>query len=98
MIEDVGGIEVDGVKLSIITNQDAIDRWIEKDVDACSIIFYNIEPAYQTTIEGSNTAHEMWNRLTLQYAETSAANASLLLGKFHQYKMDPDHSIMAHIN
>jgi hypothetical protein len=40
----------------------------------------------------------MWNRLTLQYAETSAANASLLLGKFHQYKMDPDHSIMAHIN
>jgi hypothetical protein len=39
----------------------------------------------------------MWNRLTLQYAETSAANVSLL-GKFHQYKMDPDHSIMAHIN
>jgi hypothetical protein len=61
MIEDVGGIEVDGVKLSIITNQDPIDRWIEKDVDACSIIFYNIEPAYQTTIEESNTAHEMWN-------------------------------------
>ncbi len=35
---------------------------------------------------------------TLQYAETSAAKASLLLEKFHQYKMDPDHSIMAHIN
>jgi hypothetical protein len=48
---------------AIITNQDEIDRWKEKDVDACSIIFYNIEPAYQTTIEGSNTAHEMWNRL-----------------------------------
>lgn len=73
----------------VVTNQAIIDAWMERDVDACSIIFYNIEPTYQTSIEGSTTAHEMWTRLTLQYAEVSVANASLLLGKFHQYKMDP---------
>lgn len=89
---------VDDVTSIVVTNQATIDAWMERDVDACSIIFYNIEPTYQTSIEGSTTAHEMWTRLTLQYAEVSVANASLLLGKFHQYKMDPDHSIVAHIN
>lgn len=80
---------VDDVTSIVVTNQAIIDAWMERDVDACSIIFYNIEPTYQTSIEGSTTAHEMWTRLTLQYAEVSVANASLLLGKFHQYKMDP---------
>ncbi|EFX65886.1 hypothetical protein DAPPUDRAFT_332739 [Daphnia pulex] len=27
-----------------VTNQDVIDNWIERDTDACSIIYYNIEP------------------------------------------------------
>ena len=79
--------EIDGV--NVVTNQNAIDPWNERDVDACSIIFYNIEPTYQTAIEGSATAHEMWNRLILQYAQVAVANSAHLLGKFHQYRMDP---------
>jgi hypothetical protein len=79
--------ERDGV--NVVTNQNAIDSWNERDVDACSIIFYNIEPTYQTSIEGSATAHEMWNRLKLQYAQVAVANSAHLLGKFHQYRMDP---------
>ena len=79
--------EIDGV--NVVTNQNAIDLWNERDVDACSIIFYNIEPTYQTAIEGSATAHEMWNRLILQYAQVAVANSAHLLGKFHQYRMDP---------
>lgn len=62
----------------VVTNQAIIDAWMERDVDACSIIFYNIEPTYQTSIEGSTTAHEMWTRLTLQYAKVSVANAMLM--------------------
>ncbi len=79
--------DIDGV--NVVTNQNAIDSWNERDVDACSIIFYNIEPTYQTSIEGSATAHEMWNRLILQYAQVAVANSAHLLGKFHQYRMDP---------
>ena len=82
MIEVRDGVEV-------VTNQELINTWMERDVDACSIIFYNIEPAYQTSIEGSATAHEMWNRLILQYAQVAVANSAHLLGKFHQYRMDP---------
>ncbi len=79
--------EVDGV--NVVTNQNTIDLWNERDVDACSIIFYNIEPTDQTAIEGSATAHEMWKRLILQYAQVAVANSAHLLGKFHQYRMDP---------
>jgi hypothetical protein len=61
-----------------------------------SIIFYNIKPLYQTSIEGS-TSQEMWNRQQLEYANMAVANATQLLGKFHQYRMDPDHSVTAHI-
>lgn len=88
--------ERDGI--TVVTNKEQIDSWIERDVEACSIIFYNIEPTYQTSIEGSATANEMWNRLTLQYAQVAVANSTHMLGVFHQYRMDPDHSIMAHIN
>ncbi len=80
--EEIGGFNV-------ITNQEEIDSWTERDVDASSIIFYNIEPMYQTSIEGSSTANEMWNRLILQYAQVAVANSAHLLGKFHQYRMDP---------
>jgi hypothetical protein len=31
----------------------------------------------------------MWNRLILQYAQVAVANSAHLLGKFHQYRMDP---------
>jgi hypothetical protein len=86
VIEEMDGVEV-------VTNQELINTWMERDVDACSIIFYNIEPAYQTSIEGSATAHEMWNRLILQYAQVAVANSAHLLGKFHQYRMDPGKSL-----
>lgn len=88
--------ETNGVR--VVANKDQIDSWIERDIDACSIIFYNIEPTFQTAIEGSATSNEMWNRLTLQYAQVAVANSAHMLGMFHQYRMNPDHSIMAHVN
>lgn len=72
-----------------VTNQETIDTWIERDTDACSIIYYNIEPAYQTSIEGSATSAEMWNRLAQEYAQVAVANSSQLTAKFFQYLMDP---------
>ncbi|KZS02486.1 Uncharacterized protein APZ42_000461, partial [Daphnia magna] len=72
-----------------VTNQDVIDTWIERDTDACSIIYYNIEPTYQTSIEGSATSAEMWNRLAQEYAQVAVANLSQLTAKFFQYLMDP---------
>ncbi|KZS03390.1 Uncharacterized protein APZ42_033850 [Daphnia magna] len=73
-----------------VTNQDVMDTWIERDTDACSIIYYNIEPTYQTSIEGSATSAEMWNRLAQEYAQVAVANLSQLTAKFFQYLMDPE--------
>ncbi|XP_045034748.1 uncharacterized protein LOC116934903 [Daphnia magna] len=81
-----------------VTNQDVIDTWIERDTDACSIIYYNIEPIYQTSIKGSATSAEMWNRLAQEYAQVAVANSSQLTAKFFQYLMDPGHTVSAHVN
>lgn len=74
---------------NVVTNQADIDNWIDKDTEACSIIYYNIEPAFQTSIEGSETSAEMWNRLAQEYAQVAIANSSQLTAKFFQYIMDP---------
>ena len=87
---------VDGIE--VVTNHAEIEEWTNNDIEAMSIIFYNIEPLYQTSIEGSETSHEMWNRLQLEYASVAVANASQLLGKFFQYRMEPSYSVLAHIN
>ena len=63
-----------------------------------SIIYYNIEALYQTSVEGSETSTEMWNRLLLEYANVASANASQLTSAFYQYRMDPSHSVAAHAN
>lgn len=75
--------------VNVVTNFEEIDEWTNKDIEAMSIIFYNIEPLYQTSIEGSTTSNEMWNRLQLEYANVAVANSSQLLGKFYQYRMNP---------
>jgi hypothetical protein len=80
----------------VVVNLEAIDTWTNRDIEAMSIIFYNIEPLYQTSIEGSSS-QEMWNRKQLEYANMAVANATQLLGKFHQYRMDPYHAVTAHI-
>ena len=71
---------------------------MDRDVEAMSIIFYNIEPMYQTSIEGSATSRKMWSRLQLEHQNIAVANATQLLGKFHQYRMDPNHTVTAHFN
>ncbi|KAI9553666.1 hypothetical protein GHT06_021593 [Daphnia sinensis] len=56
-------------------------------------IYYNIEPTYQTSIEGSATSAEMWNRLAQEYAQVAVANSSQIIAKFFQYLMDPGHTM-----
>ncbi len=65
-----------------MVNLEAIDAWTNRDIEAISIIFYNTESLYQTSIEGSTTSQEMWNRLQPEYANVAVANATQLLGKF----------------
>ena len=88
--------EVAGVRF--LANADEVDSWTTRDIEDMGIIFYNIDPAYQTSVEGSNSAAEMWNQLLLEYANVAAANSSQLTSKFYQYRMDPNHSVTAHAN
>lgn len=88
-------VEVERVKVNVITNQNEIDNWTDKDISAQGIIFYNIEPPFQVALKGSGRYNEMWNRLLLQYAQVAIANADFLLGKFQLYKMDPGNKIQS---
>jgi hypothetical protein len=72
----------------VVTNQPLIDAWLQKDVDARTIIYCNVEPQLQVIIEGCTTAATMWDRLLLQFAQAAAANSNLLLAKFFEYKYE----------
>jgi hypothetical protein len=63
-------MEVERVKVTVITNQNEIDTWIDKDINAQGIIFYNIEPSFQVALEGSGSSNEMWNRLILRQSSS----------------------------
>jgi len=71
-----------------VTNAAAIAEWTTRDIKAMSIIYNSIEPSFQRSVEGSNSSTEMWNRLLQEFASTVAANAAMLLNKFHTYVMD----------
>ena len=79
--------QVDRVRT--VTNTAAIAEWTTRDIKAMSIIYNSIEPSFQRSVEGSNSSTEMWNRLLQEFASTVAANAAMLLNKFHTYVMDP---------
>ena len=81
-----------------VANIAEIEAWILKDTQAQMLIYTNIEPLFQVSIEGSIDAHEMWTRLLAEYASVSTSNVRLILGKFHSYKMNPEHSVSTHIN
>jgi len=72
-----------------VANLAEIEAWIMKDTQAQMLIYTNIEPQFQVSIEGSADAHEMWSRLLAEYASVSTSNVRLILGKFHSYKMNP---------
>ena len=77
-----------------VTNQAEIETWVTKDLQAQQLIYYNIEPTYQSSIEGSVTAQEMWERLLAEFADVAASNVRSLLGKFHSYRMNPGETLL----
>jgi hypothetical protein len=81
-----------------VTNQAEIETWVTKDLQAQQLIYYNIEPTYQSSIEGSVTAQEMWQRLLAEFADVAASNVQSPLGKFNSYRMNPDHKVTTHVN
>ena len=40
----------------------------------------------------------MWQRLTIQHAQSAAENKHLLMRKFFEYKYQPEHDVMTHIS
>ena len=63
-------------------------------MQAQQLIYYNIEPTYQSSIEGSVTAQEMWQRLLAEFADVAASNDRSLLGKFHSYRINPGETFL----
>jgi hypothetical protein len=51
-------------------------------------MYGRIERTYHTSVEGSATAAEMWQRLNQEYAQMAAANTGKLTARFFQYLMN----------
>ena len=73
------------IEEGLIQNQTEIDAWIDKDAYASGLIHGSIETTYQTSVEGSATAAEIWQLLNQEYAQVAAANTGQLTARFFQY-------------
>lgn len=68
------------------TNLSEIESWLQKDVDARTYIYSTIKTEQQASLHGCVTAHDMWKRIQMEYAENAAENEHLLMAKFFDYK------------
>ena len=81
----------------VVTNQDAIEIWMQKDVDARTYLYSTIKIEQQGSLHGCSTAFQMWTRIQTEYAQVMADNEHLITAKFFAYKYVPGHSVMAHV-
>ena len=81
----------------MVTNQDAIETWMQKDVDARTYLYSTIKTEQQGSLHGCSTAFQMWTRIQTEYAQVMADNEHLITAKFFAYKYVPSHSVMAHV-
>lgn len=70
-------------------NQLEIENWLQKDVDARTMLYSSIKPEQQAALHGCMTAHEMWTKIQTEYAENAAENEHLLMAKFFDLKFLP---------
>lgn len=72
-----------------VVNNDHIQIWKQKDVNARLSIYSAINSDQQLTLHGCQTASEMWTKIMTEYAEVAIENKHLLMAKFFAYKFQP---------
>lgn len=72
--------------------------WISKNAKAKYILASSMEFSQLEYLIICQTANEMWNKLSSIYEQRSAANKSILLSRFYEYRMDVNDTVMQHVS
>lgn len=82
---------------NVVTNQAEIKAWEVKDIMASNFIYATVSDELKHSLINCETAHQMWERLSVQYLQNASDNKHLLKQQFFQLQFDVSHDVMHHI-
>ncbi|CAL1688651.1 unnamed protein product [Lasius platythorax] len=91
---------VNGDRIMLVENAtNAAQRkaWTKDNARAMFLISVAIEYSQLTYLTTCTSAREMWEKMSAIHEQKTASNKLLLLQKFHEYKMDPNDSVVQHV-
>lgn len=71
--------------------------WVKENAKAMFIISSAMEYSQLEYLITSNTAKDMWTKLSSIHEQTSEANKLILLQRFHEYRMEVNDKVVQHI-
>lgn len=74
------------------------EAWLTKDAVALFTVSSAMDVNQITLIENCETSKEIFDKLDSVYQQKTEFNKMMLHDKFHQYKMDPNDSMIQHIS
>lgn len=86
-------LEIKGLKVALLSS--SVDAMI--DMNARLILMETMDESHRSQVRGCSSAKEMYDRLKLVYADTSAANVYRLLNKYYHYKKPDEDTVSEHI-
>lgn len=72
-------------------------KWIKDNAKAMCLVASSVEDNQLDSLLTCGTAREMWAKLGSIHEQKSASNKLLLLQKFHEYRMNPNESVVQHV-
>lgn len=72
--------------------------WVSKNAKAKCILASSMEFSQLEYLITCQTANEMWQKLSNIYEQRSAANKSILLSRFYEYRMGPNDTVIQHVS
>jgi len=80
------------------TSEAARDAWDESNARAMVIISSTIEASQIDYVLTYETAADMWNRLSVLHEQKSESSKSLLMSRFHAYRMQSRDKVALHVS
>ncbi|KZS06469.1 Copia (Gag-int-pol)-like protein, partial [Daphnia magna] len=82
---------------AVVTNQEAIDKWVHDDNLAQHSLFNTCNEEQQRSLLTCTSAHAIWLSLTSRYQQNTAERRQSLGQELLNYKFRPDNGVRAHI-
>lgn len=79
------------------TNIAQIQDWEVRYTQASNYLYATVSEEIKNTLINCDIAHEMWERLSVQYMQNTSGNKHLLKQQFFQLQFDTGKDVMHHI-